>query len=190
MFVAHVGGAHHPGQVRWQDVVRPERHDRKNPGEIGHPLRRRRDAFDFDGKQISDWRRTDDETAAPARAALRTRCARIGTSRRRLAPTSSRLCSFSTSAMGMPSAGKHRIGLLIADITLMQAMIDVVRAEPARDAAQQIQLFDGCRAARQHTQAAGALAQSGAAVSSALSQSAATSAPPSRSCGASRRSAL
>src|SRR5262245_22717015 len=46
----------------------------------------------------------------------------------------------------------NRVRPLIAKVSLSQPNIDVRRAEPARNAPEQIQLFSGARSAGQHTQ--------------------------------------
>ncbi len=50
--------------------------------------------------------------------------------------------------------GERRIGILVAEVPLTQTMIDVVGAQAARDAVQQVELFERARAVGQHAQAA------------------------------------
>ena len=50
---------------------------------------------------------------------------------------------------------KHGIRLLVAEIALPQAVIDIVGLKSARDAPRQVQLFERARAAHQDTEVGG-----------------------------------
>ena len=107
---------------------------------------RRRDEIACDREQV---RRSGADSGTPparrASAALRTRCASIGTSWRRFEPTMSSALERVDLGDPQPELGKGRLGLLVAEIALPQAMIDVVAAEAARDPREQIQLLDAWR---------------------------------------------
>ena len=72
-------------------------------------------------------------------AALRTRCASTGISRRRFEPTTSKRIELVDVGDGEPTeTGSRRIGGLVAEIRLAQAMVDVVRAQRARRSCREI----------------------------------------------------
>ncbi len=91
------------------------------------------------------------ETFAPRRTApWRTRCAISGTSLRRFEPTTSTPAACSISAMAQPSMRRDRIVRLVAEIDATQAMVEVVRAESARDLRRQREFFERRDRRRQH----------------------------------------
>ena len=67
----------------------------------------------------------------------------------------------SSSAMLQPSSGAFGSFVLVAEVALPQPIVDVVAAEVARDALQQIRLFERRARAHERAEPAGAAALGG-----------------------------